>query len=163
MEKENKKTITIYNHEGITSGILNETIKRYEAKDNFEINFCKNPTEIRQLAEISPCMMIFVGLNSKKNVADIITVCTWLKKFINLNFVKILICGNHNPRVENFFRKSGVSDFIENDISQKSLEYKINLIFKTMKNNYEKHLNYSKKNRHIKTFNITDIWIGGVE
>ncbi|MCK5074444.1 MAG: hypothetical protein KAQ98_13520 [Bacteriovoracaceae bacterium] len=140
VEEDNKNTIAIYNDKAITSKILKETIKRYKKKDDFEINFCENPIAIRQLVEISPCMMIFVGISNKKSVVDVMTVYTWLKNFIKLNFVKILVCGNQTPKVENFFQKNGISDFIGNNISQKSLEYKVNFMFRTINSNHKKYL-----------------------
>ncbi len=155
MAEDIKKTITIYNYKAITSETFKEVIKNYKAESDYEINLCEDPMEVRQFVEMSPYMMVFVGVKDKKSIVDIMTMCTFLKESIKLNFVKILVY-NHldNPKVEELFQKGGISDFLEDDISQKSLEYKIDLIFRTIKNNYEKHLISSKKNGKTKTFHI---------
>ena len=130
------KNIIILEPEKIQSNNFVEATDNLESSNEYHVDSCDDPNEVIQLVQLYSATIIIAGIIDKDDIKKIILVCEKIKTFIKSNFCKVMVyVSNDNQKIEKLLRQKGVSEFLNENITSKSLLYKFNLIFKTLHEN----------------------------
>lgn len=109
---------------------LKETIEASAEAEGIEIYEVESPEEYSQL--IPTIGQSLTIASSPKKTAQCIQP---LRKFIHKNNVKVLLINSKSipPKTLEKFRKIGLTEYIQEPVPAKTLEYKVNLILRSLK------------------------------
>ncbi|MCO5143306.1 MAG: hypothetical protein M9962_09480 [Oligoflexia bacterium] len=112
---------------------IQEMLKVLEEKPNVEITNVNSMDEATQLiAHHQPCMLIS-GVNENKDIPQLISLVKKIENFIKQGVVKTLVYSKiKNPQLSMLVSKLGITDYLEDPIPARTIQFKANLQIKAI-------------------------------
>jgi len=112
---------------------VGELLKILEQKEIVEIDRVSSPGEVTQLAlQFQPCV-VFINLMSPADIASRVNMIKSLESGIKYGQIKILFASNSkNKQIGNLITSLGVTDYMEEPIPLRTLQFKANIQIKAI-------------------------------
>jgi hypothetical protein len=116
------------------NNLINQFVEMVDNKGGIDYEFITSANEVVQYLNMAPQALLMFEIHDRESLAQVISVMKSTEKLIRANHVKV--AGfNHikNDNIEKVLKKMGCSDILTEDIKLKTLSFKIDFWFKTLK------------------------------